>query len=232
MSLRVAERTGAVVALKGLAGAKSRFVDAGPALRRRLAWCMAVDTLTALADTVDQLVLVTAEPAIQGRLRRAGLSITVLAEPVALLDNQRPTGGEHSLNAALRAGIAALVGSGADRIIATVGDLPALRPASVARILAGVGDRPIVIPDLDDIGSTMIAGPPGSLDPQFGGASARRHRHAGAAVSPELDQLVDARADVDNPAALATAFRIGLGPWTAALVDDQGTLLARPRAAR
>jgi 2-phospho-L-lactate guanylyltransferase len=74
-------RTGAVVALKRVELAKSRLAGLPDPLRRRVAWTMAVDTLTALSAAVDEVVVVSDEPALESRLSRLGLTVRVLAEP-------------------------------------------------------------------------------------------------------------------------------------------------------
>jgi len=62
----------AVVALKPMEHAKSRLA-VPDALRRRLAWTMALDTLAALCDALPQVLVVSDQPALEAQLRRAGL---------------------------------------------------------------------------------------------------------------------------------------------------------------
>ncbi|HSU35340.1 MAG TPA: hypothetical protein VLJ88_06750, partial [Propionibacteriaceae bacterium] len=70
----------AVVALKAGEHIKSRL-DFPTPLRRRLAWTMAVDTLTALSIAVSRVVVISNQPALASRLARAGLQVDVQAEP-------------------------------------------------------------------------------------------------------------------------------------------------------
>ena len=202
--------TGAVVALKPVATAKSRLAPLPDALRRRLAWTMAVDTLTALADAVDQVLVVSDEPALQSRLERLGLAVTVLAEP-----------GPGGMNAALAYGAGQLTERGCGLVLACVGDVPALRPVSVRRVLAAAQGRPRShLADASGVGTTMLLAH-GALLPRFQGPSAAAHRASGA--EPLTDDRLggavpDARRDVDTVQDLAEAVALGVGPATRALL--------------
>ena len=70
----------AVVALKASPYAKSRL-DVPAPLRRRLAWTMALDTLTALTHAVTEVLVISDQPALQARLARAGIDAGVHPEP-------------------------------------------------------------------------------------------------------------------------------------------------------
>lgn len=205
-------RSGAVVALKRAELGKSRLGDLPGPLRRRLAWTMAVDTLTALAAAVDRLVVVSDDPALESRLQRQGLSVTVLGEP--------SPGG---MNSALGHGALSLRETGSAVVLACVGDLPALRPSSVRRVLDAAAGRPrSFLADATGIGTTMLLAHDSELQPHFQGPSAAAHRDSGAA--PLTDQLLggplpDARWDVDTGPDLIEAYRLGLGRATAALFD-------------
>ena len=203
---------GAVVALKSAALAKSRLDTFPDPLRRRLAWTMAVDTLTALAVAVDRVVVVSRQPALRARLRRAGLDVDVRAET-----------GSGSLDAALRQGAEVLWGSGYATVVACVGDLPALRSDAVrAALAASRAHLRSFVADASGIGTTMLvshrAHADGGLDPHFGGRSAAAHRASGAVALAGAD-LVTARRDVDTEVDLADALRLGVGQVTGALVD-------------
>ena len=56
------QRVAAVVALKTLPAAKSRLSSLPDPLRERLARCMAIDTLSALAPAVDEVLVVSDQP--------------------------------------------------------------------------------------------------------------------------------------------------------------------------
>jgi 2-phospho-L-lactate guanylyltransferase len=72
-------RTAAVIALKPAEHAKSRLGLPDP-LRRRLAWTMALDTLSALSRVMSRVLVVSDQPALEARLRRAGLAVDVIGE--------------------------------------------------------------------------------------------------------------------------------------------------------
>lgn len=205
---------GAVVALKAGEHVKSRLAPLAQPLRRRLAWTMAVDTLRALVQAVDAVCVVSDQPSLQHRLARAGLaSVAVVAE-------SRPAG----MNDALRQGADQLRSVGLLRVLACVGDLPALRPASVANVLTtAVATERAYLPDATGIGTTMLhAGAGVALSPHFQGRSAAAHHSSGA--TPLTDERLgtpvpDARRDVDTEVDLADASGLGLGEATRALID-------------
>jgi 2-phospho-L-lactate guanylyltransferase len=163
---------GAVVALKAGEHVKSRLAPLPEPLRRRLAWTMAVDTLHALTAAVDAVCVVSDQPSLAHRLARAGLAdVEVVPEPWP--------GG---MNDALRQGADRLRSTGLARVLACVGDLPSLRPSSVAHVLAAASayERAFV-PDATGIGTTMLhAGAGVPLGPHFQGRSAAAHHSSGA----------------------------------------------------
>lgn len=203
---------GAVVALKAGELAKSRLTGLADPLRRRMAWAMAVDTLRALSATVDEVLVVGNEPALESRLRGAGLAVGVRGEP-----------GQVGMNGALAYGAQVLAEGGCALVLACVGDLPAVRPPSVERVLNAAWQHPrSYLADSSGVGTTMLAARRTGLDPHFQGASAAAHLASGAATLTDerLGRLVpDARRDVDTEADLVDAFRLGVGPTTAALLD-------------
>lgn len=206
----VGQRTGtaAVVALKSATVAKSRLDVYPDPLRRRLAWAMAVDTLRALAEGLDQVLIVSRQPALASRLSRHGLDVEVLAET-----------GPGDLNGALRQGADVLARAGFGGVCACVGDLPALTAEAVRAVLAASAAHPrSFVADAAGTGTTMLISHRADLDPHFGGRSAAAHRASGAAAL-EVDGLVRARRDVDTEIDLADALRLGVGPTTGALID-------------
>ncbi len=213
----VAGPTAALVALKTGESAKSRLAPLPDPLRRRLAWTMAVDTLRALSEAVDRLLVVSRQPSLASRLSRAGVRVEVLAEDARA-----------GMNAALAHGDTHLRGSGVATVLACVGDLPALRPDSVRRVLdlARVHPRSFV-PDASGVGTTMLISRAQPLAPRFQGRSAATHHSSGAhrlEPTPSGASLADARRDVDTEVDLADATHLGLGPATAALVGPTGRL--------
>jgi 2-phospho-L-lactate guanylyltransferase len=203
--------TAAVVALKPSEYAKSRLEVPVP-LRQRLAESMALDTLRALATVVSRVVVVSGQPALASRLSRAGVSATVLADP-----------DQPGMNAALAYGGNRLRADGFVTVLACVGDLPALRATSVARVLEVSRSYPrAFLADASGVGTTMLVASDTPLLPHFTGRSADRHQSAGAVpLTDELlgEPLADARRDVDTEADLIAAIAMGVGRYTAALVD-------------
>jgi 2-phospho-L-lactate/phosphoenolpyruvate guanylyltransferase len=201
----------AVVALKPSEYAKSRLALPVP-LRQRLAESMALDTLRALAAAVDHVLVVSGQPALASRLVRTGIPAAVLAEP-----------DEPGMNAALAYGADRLRDDGFATVVACVGDLPALRVASVARVLEVSRAFPrAFLADASGVGTTMLVAHESPLLPAFSGRSAARHREGGAVpLTEELlgEPMADARRDVDTAVDLVTAIGLGVGPHTAALVD-------------
>jgi 2-phospho-L-lactate/phosphoenolpyruvate guanylyltransferase len=206
-----APTTAGVIALKPTEHAKSRL-DLPDPLRRRLAWAMALDTLAALANALPHVLVVSDQPALEARLRRAGLTVNVISES-----------GNSGINSALSRGAEALQARGFRTIVACVGDLPALRPDSVHRILdaSRAHDRSFVA-DASGVGTTILVAHNVRLEPQFQGRSAAAHHASGAvSLSDEVIRLpvADARRDVDTEADLIVAIGLGVGGATEALVD-------------
>jgi len=208
---------GAVVALKPVARAKSRLATLPDPLRRRLAWTMAVDTLSALAAAGLTLLVVSDQAALASRLGRAGVHAQVVGEA-----------GADGMNAALEHGARLLVGQGCTTVLACVGDLPALRPASVTAVLAAFPAQGRVhLPDATGMGTTMLLARGEDLGPHFQGPSAAAHTTSGAPALTDADlggAVPDARQDVDTEADLGRVAPLGLGRATAQLLDRRGRL--------
>jgi 2-phospho-L-lactate/phosphoenolpyruvate guanylyltransferase len=209
----------AVLALKPTAQAKSRLAVPDP-LRRRLAWTMALDTMAALSEALPHVLVVSDQPALEAQLRRAGLAVEVISES-----------GHVGINSALSRGAGTLQAKGFTTILASVGDLPALRPESVLRILeASRSHQRSFVADASGIGTTILVAHNVELTPQFQGRSAAAH-HASGAVSLSNEAIgssvADARRDVDTQADLAVAIGLGVGQATKALVDHRTSRLGR-----
>ena len=208
-----------LIALKPLEHAKSRLAVPNP-LRRRLAWTMALDTLSALCRALPHVLVVSDQPALEARLRHAEIAAEVISES-----------GHVGMNSALSRGARALHAQGFSSVLACVGDLPALRPESVLRILDASQSHPrSFIADASGVGTTMLVAHDVELAPQFQGRSAAAH-HASGAVNLSADAIgspiADARRDVDNEADLAVAIGLGVGPATDSLIDHGRGRLGR-----
>jgi 2-phospho-L-lactate/phosphoenolpyruvate guanylyltransferase len=208
-----------VIALKPIEHAKSRLVVPNP-LRRRLAWTMALDTLSALCRALPHVLVVSDQPALEARLRHAGIAAEVISES-----------GHVGMNSALSRGARTLHTQGFSSVLACVGDLPALRPESVLRILDASQSQPrSFVADASGVGTTMLVAHDVELAPQFQGRSAAAH-HASGAVSLSAEAIgspiADARRDVDTEADLAAAIALSVGPATDALIDHGKLRLGR-----
>jgi 2-phospho-L-lactate guanylyltransferase len=175
---------------------------------------MALDTLSALCRALPHVLVVSDQPALEARLRRAGLELEVISES-----------GHVGMNSALTRGALTLRAQGYTSVLASVGDLPALRPESVARILAASrSHQRSFVTDASGIGTTMLVAHEIELAPQFQGRSAAAH-HASGAMSLHEEAIgspvADARRDVDTEADLAAAVGLGVGPATSALIDHE-----------
>src|SRR5437763_9775231 len=168
-------RTAAILPVKSFGKAKQRLGSAFPD-RPRLAAAMVGDVLAALGRVpgLDDLVVVTAEPAAADAARAAGAHVVHDPE-------------EAGQSAAAARGIAVARERGAERVLLVPGDCPALDPGEVGRLL----ERPegaVIVPDRHGTGTNaLLLAPPDVIAPAFGPGSFARHaaraRAAGAAVN-------------------------------------------------
>lgn len=194
--------------VKHLAAAKSRLRGALPGVpHEELALALAADTLRAVlaCPAVAEALVVTDDARVAAAARAAGARVL-------------PDGPDAGLNAAFRHGAAGTI---AGWVAGLTADLPALRPIELAgALLAAQNGRPAVrrfVSDAPGSGTTLLTAPPGvPLDPRFGVGSAVAHAASGAL--PLTGDWPSLRRDVDTPADLTAAARLGLGPRTAALV--------------
>ncbi|NKQ56304.1 2-phospho-L-lactate guanylyltransferase [Amycolatopsis sp. K13G38] len=195
-----------IVPLKPPHTGKSRLRGAvADRVHPALVLALAADTLAAAVPVVRRVLVVASDPAAVAGL--AGLGADVVGDD-----------GAPDLNAALRHGERLLRAEDAGSVIGALqADLPALRTDEFAAALAEAGDDRAFASDWEGTGTTLLlSAPGGALDPRFGPRSADAHRDSGAAplrlAAPTL------RRDVDTPADLAHARRLGLGERTAALL--------------
>jgi 2-phospho-L-lactate guanylyltransferase len=204
-----------VLPVKRLGEAKSRLIgpEVPPPLRRDLALAFATDTVTAAlaAARVAAVLIVTDDPTAASTLSALGAHIAP-DEPAAGL-NAAFTFGAHTAVRILGPEIG---------VAASAADLPALRTTELDIALSRItGDKRHFIADAHAIGTTMLLAPPGTpLDPRFGGPSRAAHTAAGAVELPGLD-ISSLRHDVDTPADLTAALRLGVGPATAAVWNNR-----------
>ena len=221
-------RTVAILPVKSFGRAKQRLGVAVPD-KPALAAAMLADVLAALARVpeLDEVIVVTAEPAAADAARAAGAR--VVHDPV-----------EAGQSAAAMLGIAA---TDADRALLVPGDCPALDPAEVSALLKGSdpfryspqtaeagrdenlkGSDPnravVIVPDRHGTGTNaLLLTPPDVIEPAFGPGSFARHRElAGTAGVAELPSLT---LDIDTPEDLATLLAGSAGaPRTRALLGE------------
>lgn len=217
-----AGRFGVVVPVKLLAQAKTRLQAYGDEGRADLALAFAADVVAAAraCPAVAHVLVVTDDARAAGRLAGPGVQV-VPDVPAAGLDAALAHGAEVLVRLDATVGVAALSS-----------DLPALRADDLAAALSGA-DRRALVADASGTGTTLLAVPPGEpLAPSYGPGSGQRHRASGAV---DLDAAPGLRRDVDTPADLSEALRLGVGPHTEAVTARlrvlQGTVRSYDRDA-
>jgi 2-phospho-L-lactate guanylyltransferase len=197
-----------VIPVKRTAIAKSRLADAYPRHRQALARAFAVDTTAAAlrADGVAEVVVITDDAAVANDVAELGARV-VPDEPGSGLNPAL----SHAADLATRSGRG---------VAALSADLPALRSDELAAVLRACGRRRGFVADAAGTGTTVLGAPDGeSLDPRFGRNSATAHLISGA-TAIDLPGIDSVRRDVDTPADLSTAARLGVGPRTTEVLGD------------
>ncbi len=199
-----------LVPVKPPARAKSRLADLGDEVRRALVQAFAHDTVTAAqgAPGVRAVMVVTDDHLLAAALR--GTDVRVLPDGVA-----------GDLNGALVQAAAEANRRWPDAGLAAIcADLPALAPADLGSALAEAAGHPSsFVADAVGKGTTLYAAR--SLEeftPCFGADSRAEHADQGAHEIVEVD-VPTLRRDVDTPADLEWARRLGMGTRTAEAVS-------------
>ncbi|MDQ4006962.1 MAG: 2-phospho-L-lactate guanylyltransferase [Actinomycetota bacterium] len=199
----------AVVCARPLSVAKSRLRPLGEGVRQALALAMTQDVLEAAAGapSVTEVVLVSDDPLLSQSA--CALGALVLPDPGlglngAFLHGMDNGSAGHTWTALL------------------VADLPCLTSRALQRVLVTAARHDTaVVADRRGTGTTLLTTAPGRLArPRFGDASFNRHVANGA--EPVAAHEQHARCDVDTPADLGVALRIGVGPHTVEAVEDSG----------
>ncbi|MFZ1174741.1 MAG: 2-phospho-L-lactate guanylyltransferase [Mycobacterium sp.] len=196
-----------IIAVKRLAAAKTRLAPVFSArTRESVVLAMLVDTLTAAGrvGSLGSIAVITPDEA--AAAAAAELGADVLADPT-------PEGHRDPLNYAIAAAERAVADS-FPNIVVLQGDLPALQSQELAEAIAAARHhRRSFVADRPATGTAALFAFGTPLDPQFGSDSSARHRRSGAieltGAWPGL------RCDVDTPADLAAARRLGVGAATA-----------------
>jgi 2-phospho-L-lactate guanylyltransferase len=207
-----------LVPVKRPAFAKSRLGDLGDRARSDLATAFAVDTVTAAlaCEAVARVLVVTDDHELAAALADLGVDVM-------------PDGTSDDLNETLRLAAAEMHRRDPGLSpVALCADLPALRSGELARALdASAPSGMSFLADADGVGTTaVVAATYDAFAPAFGPASRERHLDAGAHEIDVVD-VPSVRRDVDDPADLAEASRLGLGRRTSLVVTMLG--LRAPR---
>jgi 2-phospho-L-lactate guanylyltransferase len=192
-----------IIAVKRLAAAKTRLAPVFSArTRETVVLAMLVDTLTAAAGvgSVGSITVIT--PDDDAAAAAVALGAHVLADPT-------PEGHDDPLNHAIAAAERSVAESFSN-VVALQGDLPALQTQELAEAIAAArAHQRSFVADRLATGTAALCAFGTALDPQFGPDSAARHRRSGAieltGAWPGL------RCDVDTPADLVAARRLGVG---------------------
>ena len=195
-----------IIAVKRLAAAKTRLAPVFSArTRETVVLAMLVDTVTAAGRVaaLGPITVITPDDAAAAAATELGAN--VLADPT-------PQGHTDPLNNAISAAERAVAGSFSN-VVVLQGDLPALQTQELAEAIAAARQhRRSFVADRLATGTAALCAFGAALDPQFGPDSCARHRRSGAieltGAWPGL------RCDVDTPADLAVARRLGVGPAT------------------
>lgn len=199
-----------IIAVKRLAAAKTRLAPVFSArTRERVVLAMLIDTLTAASGVAALGSITVITPDDAAAAAAAELGAGVLADPT-------PEGNSDPLNSAIATAERAMSESFTN-IVVLQGDLPALQTQELAEAVAAARHhRRSFVADRLATGTAALCAFGAPLDPQFGPDSCARHRRSGAieltGAWPGL------RCDVDTPADLTAARRLGVGSATARAV--------------
>jgi 2-phospho-L-lactate guanylyltransferase len=199
---------GLIIAVKRLTAAKTRLAPVFSArTRENVVLAMLVDTLTAAtgAGSLRSITVITPDEAAAAAASRLGAG--VLADPT-------PEGHSDPLNNAIAAAERALAVPNISNVVVLQGDLPALQTQELSEAIAAARQhRRSFVADRLGTGTSALFAFGAPLDPHFGPDSSAQHRRSGAieltGAWPGL------RCDVDTPADLAVARRLGVGVATA-----------------
>lgn len=196
-----------IIAVKRLAAAKTRLAPVFSArTRERVVLAMLIDTLTAASGVaaLGSITVITPDDAAAAAAAELGAGV---------LADSTPDHNSDPLNSAIATAERAVSESFAN-IVVLQGDLPALQTQELAEAIAAARHhRRSFVADRLATGTAALCAFGAPLDPQFGPDSCARHRRSGAieltGAWPGL------RCDVDTPADLTAARRLGVGSATA-----------------
>ena len=209
-----APEVGLIIAVKRLRDAKTRLAQVFDAPQReRVVLAMLIDTIDAAraVEAVESITVVTPDPAAIAAARDLG---------AAAIEDPTPADHPDPLNNALRVAAEALNGP---NLAVLHSDLPSLRSAELIEALDAARAHPrSFVADREGTGTSALFSFGPALNPLFGAGSAGRPRRDGAV---ELDGAWPGlRCDIDTPADLEEACRLGLGPATTRAMDSSPTI--------
>jgi 2-phospho-L-lactate guanylyltransferase len=193
-----------LVPVKPPAVGKSRLGCLGDASRRDLAAAFAADAVSAVlaCDRVARVLVVTDDHQLAQAM--SDLGAEVLPDGAADLNGTllQAAAEMHRRDPGLR-------------LAAVCADLPALRPEELTAALdASHATEMSFVADQERTGTTVVVAPDvQTFRPSFGPGSRRQHLEAGA-HEIEAPDVPTVRRDVDDPAELADALALGVGPHT------------------
>ena len=219
MSEATGRRYAVLVPVKRPAVAKSRLGRLGDDARADLAVAFAGDTVAAALDcpAVHRVLAVTDDHVLAAGLRDLGADVL-------------PDGTSDDLNGTLEQAAAEMHRRDPELwLVALCADLPALRPGELAAALgAAAATGMSFVADQEGLGTTMVvAADLPSFRPAFG-AGSRAHHLAQGAHEIEAADAPTLRRDVDDPANLAEAVELGVGPRTALVAAVLGLSRSLP----
>lgn len=188
-------KTIAIIPVKRLTAAKRRLAGVlAPKARKRVAEAMYLDTLAKLRRSriIDELLVVTAEPAVARNARWFGHEVL-----------EQPSDLGHS--EAASAGARLALERGAERVAMLPADCPLLDPDELDRHL-GRSPRTLIVPDRHRTGTNaLVLCPPNAFEPAFGPDSCARHvtRARAAKVGFALEEIDSLAMDLDTPEDMA-----------------------------
>ncbi|MGA7049762.1 MAG: 2-phospho-L-lactate guanylyltransferase [Mycobacterium sp.] len=195
-----------IIAVKRLAAAKTRLAPVFSArTRENVVLAMLMDTLSAAAgvESFGSITVITPDEA--AGAAAVALGANVLADPT-------PEGHGDPLNNAITVAEQEAIGAFSN-VVVLQGDLPALQTQELSEaVTAARHHQRSFVADRLATGTAALFAFGSALDPKFGSDSSTRHRGSGAieltGAWPGL------RCDVDTPADLAVARRLGVGAAT------------------
>ena len=210
-------RTAAILPVKSFTDAKQRLASSlGSGSRGALAQAMFLDVLASLrrAESIEQIVIVASEPAVE----------FATDDRVVVIEDEAKDGQ----SAAALAGIHWATASGAERVLLVPGDVPLLVHEELDALLAAAeadATQVVIVPDRHHEGTNgLLLHPPDAINPSFGPGSLARHTQAAeaAGVSHRVERVPSLVFDVDTSDDLAVV---------AAAIEERRNAAPRTRGA-